>query len=424
MTSLSLDHPFSGDYQQEPTARKAGGSASPNTVTHDHSVASEQSAVNQAGAVFIKAPQKFFGKFFEVNVAERTPEEKEANQAVRTEFRGTLHEFFGPVLAEYLYPHEEHEKLFQEGAPLTPQQAQKLVNKGMEMVDALAEYCKQYLDDKTRVSSSQRDQLDYAMISYAQDQEAASKENGMMDLLPHAAKVVGGGAMAAFAVATMGHLTPTDIFFLVDLLSSKKLSKGIENFITTRLLQHIESHLESYLQEERAGREAKLRQELPTAKEAVIKGMLDQEDHNLEKLLTGNTQSLSHDAAYPSAKSGAIHTADLMIGGGAGIVHTPLDAVKFIFQGEAFTTGAHNHLFRDGVTAVIENVKKIQESVSKTKISTEELSKIKKAIATAQQIEGNGTWTDVEDQKSLKASAAPAAKKQGRVFRAQLTRGI
>ncbi|MCX6957521.1 MAG: hypothetical protein NT164_03170 [Verrucomicrobiae bacterium] len=58
------------------------------------------------------------------------------------------------------------------------------------------------------------------MIKYANKQEAAaSEQSGIMDLLPHAAKVVGGGAMVTFAVATKGHLSPADIFFLLDLLS-------------------------------------------------------------------------------------------------------------------------------------------------------------------------------------------------------------
>ena len=138
---MNISHPtdlFSGDYMQELTAHQAEGSAAPSTVTHDHPVTSKKSAVDKEGAVFIKAPQKFFGTFLEVNVAKRTPEEKEANQAVRTEFKEKLHGFFGPILTEYLYPRETHEQTLKEGAPLTPQQAQKIVSKGMEMVDALA----------------------------------------------------------------------------------------------------------------------------------------------------------------------------------------------------------------------------------------------------------------------------------------------
>lgn len=397
--NLSLAKPYPGDYSQELAAHQADGSTSPNTVIHDHSVASENLAVHQAGAVFIKAPQKFFGKFLEINVEERTAEEKEANKAVRTEFHGKLHDFFGPVLAEYLYPKETHEQTLQEGSPLTPQQAQKIVNKGMEMVDALAKYCEHYLDDGSEQSPLQPDQLDQAMMRYADEQEAiASKQSGIMDLLPHAAKAVGGGAMAMFAVITMGHLTPTDIFFLVDLLSSKKLSKGIENFITTRLLQHVEYHLESYLQERRESRQP----------------LSAQEEANLRDLLTNKTRSLSQDSAYPSIKSAATRAATLSMQGTAD-VHSPVDAMNYIFLSPlegVSTGGGHGRLFRDGVTAVIENVKKIQESVSKTEPSAEELSKIKKAIATArQQIEGDGTWRDVEDQKPLKTDIAPTKKK-------------
>lgn len=398
MISLSLDHPFSGDCPQERVAHEAEGSASPNTVTHDHPVTSEKSAVDKGGAVFIKAPQKFFGKFLEVNVEKRTPEEKEANQAVRTEFRERLHGFFGPILTEYLYPRETHEQTLQEGAPLTPQQAQKIVSKGMEMVDALAKYCEPYLDADPEKSSPQADQLDQAMMRYADEQEAAGSNKGSyIDVLPHAASAIGGGAMAAFAVATMGHLSPTDIFFLVDLLSSKKLSKGMEDFITTRLLQHMEYHLESYLEERRDSRQ-------PLSVE---------EEAELRSLLTNRTQLLSQDYSSPSAKSCAIRTANLSIGGGSHI-HNPIDAINYIFLSPlegVSAGGAHNRLFRDGVTAVIENVKKIQESVSKTETSTEELSKIKKAITTA--CEGAGTWREVEDQETVKTNAAAPSKKKG-----------
>lgn len=428
----SFSEKIFGSYPKESDLDLPPREASPNTVACDPLKASQESVVRQSGMDFIKAPQKFFGKFFEINVEKRTAGEKEANQAVRAEFYETLHTFFGAVLAEYLYPNEQHDQTLREGAPLTPQQAQKIVGKGMEMMEGLAKYCEHYLEDDPK-NSSQADRLDQAMSRYAEEQEAGlSNQNGMVDLLPHAAKAIGGGAMAAFAVATMGHLTPTDIFFLVDLLSSKKLSKGLENFITTRLLQHMESHLESYLQEGRANRELLLKQQLPTAHPSVIKKMLDNEDDNLRKALTGKTQSLSHDQAYPSAKSGAIHTADLMVGGGEGIARTPFEALKFIFQGESFMTGAHNQLFRDGVTAVIENVKKIQDAASKTEISTQELSKIKKAIATAREqastidipAEAAATWRDVPDQEPLKTKIAPTKGKKEKVFRPQWTRGI
>ncbi|MBX9578383.1 MAG: hypothetical protein K2W97_07920 [Chthoniobacterales bacterium] len=398
MISLSLDHPFSRDYPQESTAHQAEGSASPNTVTHDHPVTSEKSAVDKEGAVFIKAPQKFFGKFLEVNVVKRTPEEKEANQAVRTEFQEKLHGFFGPILTEYLYPRETHEQTLQEGAPLMPQQAQKIVSKGIEMMDALAKYCEHYLDDDAEKSSSQADRLDQAMMRYANEQDAAaSKKGSYIDVLPHAASAIGGGAMAAFAVTTMGHLAPADIFFLVDLLSSKKLSKGMENFITTRLLQHIAHHLESYLEERRDSRQ-------PLSAE---------EEAGLRSVLKNHTQVLSQDYSSPSAKSCAIRAANLSMGGGSDI-HHPIDAINYIFLSPlegVSAGGAHNRLFRDGVTAVIENVKKIQESVSKTESSTEELLKIKKAITTA--CEGAGTWREVEDQETVKTDAAAPAKKKG-----------
>lgn len=408
MIDRSLAYPFSGDYLQELTAYQAKGSASPSTVTYDHPVTSEKSAVDKAGAVFIKAPQKFFGKFLEVNVEKRTPEEKEANQAVRTEFHETLDDFFGPVLTEYLYPTETHEQALKEGAPLTPQQAQKIVKKGEEMMDALAEYCEHHLDDDSGTSPSQADQLDQAMIKYANKQEAAaSEQSGIMDLLPHAAKVVGGGAMVTFAVATKGHLSPADIFFLLDLLSSKKLSKGIEDFIKTRLMQHMEHHLESYLQERRESGQS----------------LSPQEEAMLRNALQLNAESLNRESTYPTVNSEIIRAGDLSMEGNSD-VHNPIEAINYIFLSPlegVSTSGAHNRLFRDGVTAVIENFKKIQDVVSKTKTSVEELSKIKKAIATA--CEGAGTWRDIEDQEPVKIDIAPTKKKE-KVFRAQWTRGL
>ncbi|MEI6417377.1 MAG: hypothetical protein WCO92_06620, partial [Verrucomicrobiota bacterium] len=315
MIDRSLAYPFSGDYQQELTAHQAEGSASPTSITHDHPLASKQLAADKTGTVFIKAPQKFFGKFLEVNVEKRTAEEKEANQAVRQEFHETLDDFFGPVLTEYLYPTETHEQTLKEGAPLTPQQAQKIVNKGEEMMDALAEYCEHHLDDDSGTSPSQADQLDQAMIKYANKQEAAASEySGIMDLLPHAAKVVGGGAMVTFAVATKGHLSPADIFFLLDLLSSKKLSKGIEDFIKTRLIQHMEHHLESYLQERRESGQS----------------LSPQEEAMLRDALKLNAESFNRESANPTVKSEIIRAGDLSMEGNSD-VHNPIEAINYIF---------------------------------------------------------------------------------------------
>ena len=409
MINLSHETPFFGDCPQDPTPRQSEGAASPNTVTDDYSVFSKKSPVDQAEAAFVKAPQKFFGKFLEFNVAKRTTEEKEANQALRKEFHETLHHFFGPMLAEYLYPDEAHKKVFQEGVPLTPQQAHKIVTKGVEMMDVLAKYCQHYLDDEEENGLSQADRLDEAMLRYANEQEAlASKESSTIGLLPHAAKVVGGGAMAAFAVATMGHLSPSDIFFLLDLLSSKKLSKGIEDFIKAKLMQHIEYHLESYLEEQRESRHP----------------LSPQEEANLRHELNLTTESFNRESVSPTVKSEIIRAGDLSMEGGSD-VHNPIEAVNYIFLSplENITAGgAHNKLFRDGVTAVIENVKKIQDSLSKTEISMEELAKIKKAIAFAS--EGAGTWRDVEDEWPATVGIVASAKKQGTPFSRRWTRGI
>ena len=408
MITLSRNDPFSKISLEQPTVPQRRGAASPTSISDDPLLASEALVADKVGTAFIKAPQKFFGKFLEVNVAKRTTGEKEANQAVRAAFHKALHDFFGPILAEYLYPVEGHEKIFQEGAPLTPQQAQKIVNKGVEMMDVLAKYCELCLDGDAQQGSSQAGQLDQAMIRYVGKQEALpSKESGIMDILPHAARALGGGAMAAFAIATMGHLSPSDLFFSLDLLSSKKLSKGIEDFIKTRLVQHIEHHLESYLQERR-----ELRQPLSAQEEVMLRDAL-----------RSKAESLNRESAYPTVKSEMIRAGNLSMEGVTDI-HNPIEAINYIFFSpleHISAGGAHSQLFRDGVTAVIENVKKIQEAVSKTETSAEELAKIKKAIEIAR--EGAGTWRDIEDQDAVKADFIPTKKKE-KVFRAQLTRGI
>lgn len=385
-------------YSKEPFRE---GGLSPASVA-DHIVTSKKLDESQVKKTFIEAPQKFFGKYLEINIAKRTPEDKEANQAIRTEFDENLNAFFGPVLAEYLYPQEKHQQFLQKGAPLTPQCAQKIVSKGMEMMEALADSCKKSLADNAE-KSSQPDLLDQAMIRYADEQEAiAAKQGGIIGLLPQTAKALVGGAMVGFAVATMGHLTPTDIFFLADLLADKKLSKSIENFITVRLVEHIQHHLEFYLEKRRNSQDP----------------LTTEEEGRLRELLLGKTRSFSHESAYPSAKSGAIHTAALAIG--LAPVQTPIDALKVIFQGETFATMGHNQLFRDGVIALIDNVKQIQESMSKRTVTTEELSKIKNAIAGAAQKaaaalaegEGDGIWRDVSDKETLKSSGASVGQKK------------
>ena len=175
-------------------------------------------------------------------------------------------------------------------------------------------------------------------------------------------------------------------------------------------MQHIEHHLESYLQEQRESHQPHSPQE-----EAMLRDAL--------KL---NAESLNSESTYPTVKSEVIRACDLSIEGNSDI-HNPIEAINYIFLSPlegVSTSGAHNRLFRDGVTAVIENFKKIQDIVSKTKTSTQELSKVKKAIATArQQIEGNGTWRDVEDQETVKIEIAPTKKKE-KLFRPQWTRGI
>lgn len=403
--NLALNNFASPDYPCESTAHREDGAASPNTVTYDHSVASEKLVAPQLEVGFIQAPEKFFGKFLKVNVAERTADEKEANKAVRMEFNETLHNFFGPVLAEYLYPKEMHDQALQKGSQLTLQQAQKIVNRGIEMCETLAKYCEHYLDDSSEKNLSQADRLDQAMIRYANQQETdASKQSGLINLLPHAAKAVGGGAMAAFAFATMGCLNPTDIFFLLDLLSDKQLSKGIEDFIKARLIQHVERHLESYLQERTESTH-------PLSRE---------EEARLRHMLKRSTESLNQESVYPTVKSEIIRAEDLSMGGG-GDIHNPIEAINYIFLSplEHISQGsAHSRLFRDGVTAVIEGVKKIEEVASKTETSTQELSKIKKAIATARQqaaiaAEQNdaAAWRDVEDQESVKTDTTSVKKK-------------
>lgn len=356
MSMISL---HSDPYQGEPTIR----SSSPSGVA-DFSVNIEGSERVNSG--FISAPKLFFGKYLAMNVQERGENEVEANQNVRVEFHDSLHAFFGPVLAEYLYPQEQHEEFLQKGAPLTPQHVAKIIEKGINMLSSLAEYCRICLDSNSE-KLSQADLLDQAMIHYAKKQEelALKEQSGVMNMLPYAAGAFVGGAQAAFAVYTMQHLTPTDIFFLVDLLANKKLSKSMETFITAKLVQHIEQHLEAYFEEQRIASHP----------------LNNQERNRLREQILGQAHSFSHDAAYPSAKSGAIHTAALAMG--MAPVDNLLDAVKVIFQGETFTTGAHNQIFRDGVTSLIENIKKIEDSISKTKASAEELSRIQKAIQVA-----------------------------------------
>ncbi|MBM3857256.1 MAG: hypothetical protein FJ390_04755 [Verrucomicrobia bacterium] len=379
------------------------GSVSPKSVA-DRSVISGKLAESATAKTFIEAPQKFFGKYIELDVGKRTLEEKEANQAVRKEFHGNLHAFFGPLLAEYLYPQEQHEKFLQKGAPLTPEFAQKIVSKGMEMMEALANSCIESLGDEAK-KLSQPDLLDQAMVRYADEQEAlVAKQGGIIDVLPHTAKAVAGGAMAAFAVATMGHLTPTDIFFLADLLADKKLSKSIENFITARLVQHIEHHLESYLEERRSSN-------TPLSME---------EEKSLRTLLMDRSFYFSRESAAPAATSVMIRAENLSVGGGTD-VDTPIGAINYILfspMESVSGSGAHSRLFRDGVTMLIGNIKKIQDSMSETTVSAEELSKIKRAIAVAGKKaaaavaeQGNaGTWRDVSDQELPPISTLAAAK--------------
>lgn len=354
MISLPLDS-YQGDSQIRPS--------SPRSVA-DVSVTIEGSEA--ANSNFIRAPKLFFGKYLAMNVQKRGQDEVEANQNVRVEFHGNLHAFFGPVLAEYLYPQEQHEEFLQKGSPLTLQHAQQIVHKGIEMMEALAESCMKCLGDEAK-KLSQPDLFDQAMIRYADEQETLlAKQGGIIDLLPDAAKAVAGGTMAAFAVATMGHLTPADIFFLVDFLNDKKLSKGIEDFITTRLVQHINYYLEEYLQERRNSKQ-------PFTLE---------EEKSLRELLTSNTQLLSRDYVAPSTRSAGIRAANLSM---EGSTHFN-DALNYIFLSplESVNAGsAHSRIFRDGVTALIENIKKIEDSISKTRASAEELSRIQKAIQVA-----------------------------------------
>ncbi len=376
--------------------------ASPSTVTHHQDGEEELLNVSVHNASFIEAPQKFFGKYLALNVEGRTAEEKEANCKVRKEFNEKLHEFFGAVLTEYLYPKENHGQMLEQGAPLTPRQAQEIVKKGVEMLDTLAEYCKQSLAAEAE-RQTQPDLLDQAMIHYAKKikEQTLQQDGQTMGFLSHAGRVVGGSAVAGFALFTMGHLTPTDIFFLADLLSNKQISKGIEKFITAKLLEHMEYHLEAYLREQRE----------------ASSPLSNAEEQHLRELLKGSLQSFSHESAYPSAKSGAIHTAAL--GMGLAPVNTPFDALKVIFQGETFTTGAHNQLFRDGVTAVIESIKAIQDMTSKKEASIAELVKIEKAITTAgKQVAANITeeagaeiLSDVKNQPSVSNGMASITKK-------------
>ncbi|MCX6956929.1 MAG: hypothetical protein NT164_00040 [Verrucomicrobiae bacterium] len=197
------------------------------------------------------------------------------------------------------------------------------------------------------------------------------------------------------------------LHFTFETASSKKLSKGIEDFIKTRLMQHMEHHLESYLQERRESGQS----------------LSPQEEAMLRNALQLNAESLNSESTYPTVKSEIIRAGDLSMEGNSD-VHNPIEAINYIFLSPlegVSTSGAHNRLFRDGVTAIIENFKKIQEAVSKTETSTKELSKIKKAIATA--CEGAGTWRDVEDQEPVKIDIAPTKKKE-KPFRAQWTRGL
>ncbi len=380
------------------------GPASPVSVTNS-SLNEEDLTVSHKGSPFIEAPQKFFGKYLKINVEDRGLEEKEANRNIRTEFHGNLHAFFGPILAEYLYPQETHEEMLEKGTPLVPSQAEKIVNKGIEMLNTLTEFCKQCLSEEAK-PQTQSTLLDQAMIRYAHQQEAVvAKRDSMIDLLPHAARAIGGGAMAIFAVATLGHLTPTDIYFLADLLSSKKLSKSIEDFITARLSEHIKSHLETYIREQ----------------ENSLNPMSSQEEARLRELLLGETRHFSHESAYPSAKSGAIHTAALVMG--MAPIHTPLDAVKVIFQGESFDTGAHNQIFREGVTAVIDSITRIQGAISEANVSSEELLKVKKAIDTASQKISTMRESEVQPQKLFKNQATSGSDKKD-VLRPHLKKGI
>lgn len=396
----------SAPYMSEPIRNEA---SSPNNVAHCFDKLTE----SQVEKAFVRAPEKFFGREIKINVAERTLEEKSQNQIVRTAFQEELQKTFGAIFTEYLYPKENHEKMLEIGAPLTPVQAAEIKKRGEEMLEVLTEWCKGSLSDEAK-KLPKPDLLDLAMIHYARKQEEKGSQegNGITGFLPHVARAVGGGAMAAFAVATMGHLTPTDIFFLVDLLNNKKLSKGIENFITAKLLQHIEHHLEAYLKE-------RSRSSDPLSR---------QEEEALRKLLTGETKSFSHESAYPSTKSGVIHTTDILIGGAA--IHTPLDAVKVIFQGATFDTMAHNQLFRDGVVAVIESIQKIQEVSSKREASALELSKIKKAIDAAGKtasvipVEQAKTQTPKNFQEERRAEMKGAPVKKESVLRPPWRRGI